>query len=86
MSDVIILLCLLVILCCAIILIRNMKVYKYKTKLLEQVSRAADRDIDLHRKWRWRYDYLDSVSYGKMVKMFWKPLDSFYKDKSCIEL
>ena len=60
-------------------------IYKYRMGLLDQISRASKRDIDLSRKWKWRYDYLDSVSFGKMLKMFWKPLDSFYKDKSFIE-
>lgn len=69
-----------------IMLIRNGKIFRYKMRLLEQAHRASIRDIDLNRKWEWRYDYLESVSCNDMMKKFWKPLDGFYKDKSFVEL
>jgi len=71
---------------CAVMLIRNEKTYRYRIRLLDEIHRASIRDIDLGRKWAWRYDYLNSVSYKEMANKFWKPLDSFYKDKSFIEL
>lgn len=82
----VIIMCGLVLFSCVIMLIRNQKVFKYKMKLLRQVSYAAKRDINLGHNWKWRYDYFESVGYNQMMKKFWKPLDSFYRDKSFVEL
>lgn len=68
--------------CFYISVIHNGRVYEHKMQLLDQVSRAAQKDIEEGKPWRWRYDALESVSYHKMVFMFWKPLDSFYKDRA----
>ena len=55
-------------------------------KLLKQVSDKTELDIVKNDDgWICRYEYLNSVSYIKMVWMFWRRLDSFYPDKKFIE-
>lgn len=73
---------------CIIIGIRNQMVLNYRLDLLRQVSRAAKADINSHAydNWRWRYDAINTVSYDSMVYQFWRPLKSFYKDRSFLEL
>jgi hypothetical protein len=65
-------------------LYRNKKVFNYKMKLLDKVSSLAQKDSLADREWKWRYEVFTSVSYNEMLYKFWKPLDSFYKDKSFI--
>lgn len=65
--------------------IRNTSVYNYRIRLNEKVSDRARADIRQNRDWRWRYEMLNEVSYDEMMFKFWRPLDSFYPDKSFIE-
>lgn len=47
---------------------RNRRVYTFRLDLIRQVSGAAQADIDAGlNDWQWRYDVLDSVSYGRMM-------------------
>ena len=69
--------CVLGMLFCLYMLYRNDRVFEYRTALAEQVFSFVD--------YKWRQEVLNSVSYGDMTKKFWKPLDSFYPDKSFIK-
>lgn len=64
---------------------RNRQVFDYRMELLDKVSKMADKDIAAGREFRWRYEYLGTVEYNTMVMQFWKPLDSFYPNKSFIK-
>lgn len=67
-----------------LLLIRNRRVYKFRSKLLAQVSEAVDDDLKKGRytNWEWRFDVLGEVEYTTMVYKFWKPLkaESFYSN------
>jgi hypothetical protein len=56
---------------------RNEAVLRYRMYLVDCVF--------AHRDYQWRRDVYDRVSYNEMMFKFWKPLDSFYPDKSFIE-
>lgn len=75
--------CLIVLAVCSLVTVRNALVLRYRTNLLDKVSTLAESDAD--GDWEWRFETLESVSYDEMVLKFWKPLDSFYPDKSFIE-
>lgn len=60
-------------------------VYEYRKELLTEISRLADEDIKNGREWKWRYEVLESVDLNEMMSKFWKPLDSFYPDKSFLK-
>lgn len=53
-------------------LYRNNKVFEYRSKLLEQIFRDHD--------YKDRLVIYNSVSYNRMMLIFWKPLDSWFKD------
>lgn len=65
--------------------IRNIRVFRYRIKLLDAVHKKNLEDIDKGGKRipyiTHRWEYLETVSYDRMVLMFWKPLDSFYDPK-----
>lgn len=60
--------------------IRIEQVYKYRSMLISTISEAGRRDIE-RGDWRnliKRWNLYDSVSYHRMMREFWKPVDSFY--------
>ena len=61
-------------------LIRNLQVYNYRTRMGEIVFAASVWD------YKWRLAAMNRVSYNDMMIRFWKPLDSFYPDKSFLDL
>ena len=63
-------------------LLRNWLVFKYRGVLLNEIGKKFKEDIENEREWLWRYDKFDEVTYNEMMYKFWKPLSSFYKDKS----
>ena len=63
-------------------LLRNWLVFKYRGVLLNEIGKKFKEDIENEREWLWRYDKFDEVTYNEMMYKFWKPMDSFYKDKS----
>jgi hypothetical protein len=84
---VILLICSVIVLVGSItIMIRNDYVLAFRHKLIKQISAAAKADIEAGRDWEWRYEIYETVSYDQMVYKFWKPLESFYQDRSFIEL
>lgn len=64
---------------------RHNRVMEYRAHLLAIIGEASDRDIWAGRDWRWRLDIFKSVTYASMLYKFWKPLPSFYPDKSFLE-
>ena len=67
------------------LMFRNDRVHDYRQKLLGTISNCVEIDIQENRSWEWRYEIYHSVSYDNMLYRFWKPLESFYKDKSFLE-
>jgi len=53
----------------------------------QDIMMAEDTDeiMACSSKMHWRWQELDKISYATMLFNFWKPLDSFYPDKSFIE-
>ena len=56
---------------------RNQTVYDYRSRIIEIIFSKDD--------WKWRHKEFRKVSYNEMVYKFWKPLDSFYKDKKFLK-
>ena len=65
---------------------RNHAIYFLRLILLKRVSEKAMEDIKNGRDWEWRYKYMESVTYEKMLYQFWKPLKLkyWYPDKSFV--
>ena len=66
---------------------RNKSVLEYRKGIIDQVSAAASSDINRGRfgQWKWRYKAIESESYAEMAWKFWRPLDSFYPDRSFVD-
>ena len=64
------------------IFIRNCLVNRYRGILLQGITKKSKEDIENEKEWKWRYDEFDEVTYDEMMYKFWKPLSSFYEDKS----
>jgi len=62
------------------------KVYLYRKEIIDRIYTCSDRDIEMNRNWEWRYDVYHEVSLDNMIFRFWKRLDSFYPDKSFLEM
>jgi hypothetical protein len=65
------------------IVIRADQVYEYRTCILATIANQIPvnpYDID------WRIEAYKRVTYNEMVLKIWKPLDSFYPDKSFLDL
>lgn len=75
-------LCFIGIIVCSIILKHNERIYAYRRQVLSDVHDACMDDIVNMREWYWRYKVFDTVAYNKMVWQFWKPIDSYYPNKS----
>ena len=67
-------------------LLRNTRVYKYRIRLIEQVSVCARADIQRGQPWEWRYEAIEAVNYHEMVWKLWRSFDSFYPNKSFLLL
>ena len=78
----ILVICLIVMALCVVMMFRNEAVYEYRMSLLGKVSDAAKRDIYEGNDFIWRYHAYNAVDYDEMVMKFWKPLGSFYEDKT----
>ena len=66
-------------------LFRASRVRDYRIKLIYTIYHCAKIDVQESKPWKWRYETFESVSYDNMLFRFWKPLTSFYKDKSFLE-
>ena len=64
---------------------RNQAVYEYRRNLILELDMLYKADVALGGNWRWRYNVFHSVEYSDMMLKFWKPLDSFYPDKSFLD-
>lgn len=65
--------------------IRNYQVHEYRMDILKLIGEHGREDAVRNLPWKWRFEYFETVPYWKMLLFFWKPLDSFYKDKRFIE-
>jgi hypothetical protein len=73
----------LALLFCIILQFRNNRVLKYSLYLIDLISEIDEEEINQGVHYTgWRLQELRTVSYKRRVLMFWKPLDSFYKDKA----
>lgn len=59
-------------------LVRNTRVFRFRSILLERISDAASQDIKNHRDFMWRYNEFGNVSYEAMATKMWRPIQSFY--------
>jgi hypothetical protein len=66
--------------------IRTELVARYRKRLIEIVGALAREDAKNGRDGSWRWKMMDTVTFDDMCRKFWKPLDSFYPDKSFITL
>lgn len=73
-----------ILLICAYLLLRNMQVFDYLNALNDLVYEQSKKDIRNNRDPSWRRKVLNSVKYDEMLFKFWKPLESFYPNKSFI--
>ena len=62
---------------------QNMRVFRYRGRVVNRTSALANIDIDKgnYDSWRQRYDLFDKVSYFEMVFKFWRSFDSFYPEE-----
>lgn len=63
---------------------RNNAIYEYRIKALIYIVECINEDLKSDRDFRWRLEYLDSVSYDSMVLKLWKDIDDFYPNKAFI--
>src|SRR4051794_8800696 len=61
---------------------RNPKVAAYRLALIDEIATACQADAFLGRDWEWRWEAFSAVEYGRMVWQFWRPIDSFYADRT----
>ena len=61
---------------------RNQGVSEYRHGLLDRIHELASREASSGREWKWRYDAYNEITYMKQWREFWRPLDSFYDDRS----
>lgn len=77
-----------------LISVRHRKVYKFRYELYHKVYQIVYDEFqrannlgDLYERFKTaelRKSYLDSIGTDKMVLFFWKPVDSFYTNKSLL--
>lgn len=73
-ANMVSIICLCVSVCCLLMMRRNDAVLKFRQELLEQVSAAANADVDAGKEWKWRYLKLEYVTYEEMLWPPWKKL------------
>lgn len=59
-------------------LVRSQRVLTYKLDLIDRISDVSCSQVLNGMEWEWRFEEFNSVSYYKMLFVFWKPLGSFY--------
>lgn len=65
---------------------REQKVINYRFKLINKIGLAITKDIRRgNNRYAWRWDTFNEVSRDEMLFKFWKPLDSFYKNKDFLK-
>jgi hypothetical protein len=52
-------------------MVRNRWVHAARQRFLNEASTLAKQDIAHGRRWQWRYDTLDHVTYDQMMWRFW---------------
>jgi hypothetical protein len=77
-GHIILILCIAAIVLCIGLLIRNERVYRFRTKLIDRIATAYRADgVGVYDMWRWN-EY-EAVSYREMVLKFWKSPASLYE-------
>jgi hypothetical protein len=71
---------------CAVILRRNEELCQYLLQMCDDVHIAGKRDIHNGCECDWRYEAMRKVSYNKILYTVWRNFDSFYPDKSFMEI
>jgi hypothetical protein len=66
----------------AVIFIRMFLTMRYRKRLLRTIRDIGYEDIHLGFCPMWRHAVYETVSFDRMIALFWKPLESFYPDKS----
>lgn len=65
--------------------IRNNLVHQYRVKALHTMLQASLKAGEPLAWWSARLDKFNTVRYNDMVFKFWKPIESFYEDKSFLQ-
>ena len=63
--------------------VRNNKVYKERLRVLNIISKLAEKNVNMGKDFAWRYDEFESIPYNKMFYEFWKPVSSYFADSDC---
>jgi len=72
------------------LIIRNNRVHRFRTELLNKVSEKSKQDVDVDededKDWEWRYDAFEEVTYEEMLYSLKKlKVENYYKDTKFIE-
>lgn len=63
-----------------LVLLRNRLVYKARMRVIGEISRLSQADIDAGREWSWRYEAFDAgPGYDVMIFKFWRPASAFHR-------
>jgi hypothetical protein len=68
----------------AISYIRCKAVLAERLRVLDEMHRKTMDDMQCGRPYKWRYHEHESISYYDMMRQWWKPVGSFYKDHPCL--
>lgn len=77
----------------SIVLIRVILMYRrigqvgnYRMKLIDAIAEANEHDIKNKRFYGWRYQMFYVVTHEMMYNQWWRPIESFWFDKSFAEI
>jgi SAM-dependent methyltransferase len=70
---------------CIIYLFRTHKVLKERKKILKTIGELCLYDVMHDKEYKWRFEEYESISYSNMLFPFWIDVETFFKDKKCIQ-
>lgn len=69
---------LILIVFCLLMLLRNERVYHYRSRVIAKISNDHVACINTKQPYTLSWDILEKVSYNDMVIKFWRSFDSFF--------
>jgi hypothetical protein len=85
MQDLLLAINLTGVLASLVYIYRNGAVAKERYRVIEVISELAREDILAGRDFEWRYREFESISYGYMLFIFFRPVGLFYRDMACMK-
>jgi|GEM_PF-3842325 len=64
---------------------RKSRLNRYRQYIIRKIITASENDFRERRDFTWRWRVYNSVSYNRMLFMFWIRPGDFYPDKSFID-